>query len=154
MITQDNPEFKQDLKFLVDATIQLYGWTKYVIRTEVFDPRDPYGAGHISCGRCDKQIDIRHDCVMRDTGYVKYLDTITKTPCCGRDVDPRLCPLVCVPCQRIALFMTPHTNDRRFEFIAGRVYHLDRCTECCVTPEFKSLILEQVVFDRLNKTHP
>lgn len=155
MILQNHPEFKRHLRFLVDCVVTNKGWTGYTIRTEVRGIVDPRSRRYISCGGCDKLVDEQADCKWKRTSVgVNYLDTVRHTPCCGKTADFRLCPMICVPCQRIAIFLTPHKNKRGFEFIPGREYHLDSCSECNGSKKFESLILEQVAYDKLNRMKP
>jgi len=156
MITQEHPAFKKHLRGLVEALVIAKGWTGYEIRTEVrgriIDPRESH---YISCGACDKLVDEDKDCRWLQTVVkLNYLDTVRYTPCCGKNTDWKLCPMVCVTCQRIATFLTPHSNDRGFEFIPGRSYHIDSCSECNGSQYLETLILEQVTHDTLNGMSP
>lgn len=139
------------LREVAKYILDLEGETPYNIRTEVYDPKDPYGAGHISCGKCDKAVSIHDETKWKTTGAgLRYLDTVRHTRCCGKTVESALCPIVCIPCRRIALLITPHSNDKGFHFVPGREYHTDRCPECNGQQSFESKLLEQVIFNKLN----
>lgn len=150
-------EFQLHLKYLVDMVIKESSGTPYWIRNEHFDNADwldtigPTAAGSewVTCMNCGQKVDMK-ETEVKNTGYVEYLDTVTKTPCCKHLIDPKLCPAVCVGCRRLACFFTPHKNDTGFEYVPGRSYHLDRCSNCDGRMEMSSTILEQVVHNKLN----
>lgn len=151
MIHQDDPKFIHNVKHLVKLVRQIRGKVDFAIRAEDWDPNDPIRAGWITCMHCDSKVSITDECEWKKSRYITYFDTIRETSCCGDDFsDPQLCPVLCVGCERIAIFFTPHKNDTGFEYIAGKEYHLDRCNNCDGTMNMQSLILEQVVHDRLN----
>jgi len=131
--------------------LRVRGKTKYLIRTEEYDELDPYGSDWITCGNCSKKVSISKDCKWINTGYIKYLDNVRFTPCCGASVDKELCAMVCVCCQRPACYLTPHTNSSNFTYEPGGTYHLDSCSECDGREGMESLIVEQAVHNKLNK---
>ena len=154
MINQDHPKFKQHVAYLVSSVDNVKGTTSWAMRTQDYDPDDLLGSDWITCSGCRKKVSVSKDCREMSTGYIKYLDTISFTPCCGSNVDERLCPMICIPCKRVALLITPHVNKGGFEYIAGRPYHLDSCSECDGSHGLKSMIIEQIVYNKLNGQRP
>ena len=150
MITQQHPQFKTHVRYLIDQVLKTQGYNFYEMRTEVYDIKDPYGTAEISCGRCDEVVSLSKECKWLKSEYITYLDTIKFTDCCGKSIDDSLCPLVCIRCKRVALYIAPHNNKRGFQYNPGVIYHLDRCSECDGSVGMTSLILEQVVYDQIN----
>ena len=155
MIHQDDPKFEANVAYLVKMVRRIRGNAEYIIRAEDWDHETSIVTADysewITCMSCGKQIDRKHDCKWVQTKYMSYFDTVTNTPCCGADFsDPIFCPIVCVGCERIALFLRAHKNDTGFQYIKGRPYHIDRCNNCDGRRVMESLILEQLVHDRLN----
>jgi len=154
MSLQNSEQFRHHLRYLVDLVIRENIATPYWLRAEQFENKDifsvegPAKSEWITCMNCDKPVSMK-DTEIKNTGFVKYLDTVTKTPCCSRLVDKDLCPIVCVGCRRLACFFTPHKNDKGFEYYKGRPYHIDRCNNCDGRMNMSSSILEQVVYNKL-----
>lgn len=82
---------------------------------------------------------------LYDTGHIKAFDTV-----CADCPDVRkwakMARVVCKNCRVPVLFVSPHKDDKGFEFVAGRSYHLTGCFMC--DPDMKSAIpVEKIVFD-------
>ena len=152
MYTQEDPLFKSHVKKLIEMTIQVRGWNEYWFRTEEYeDQNDLLNSEWITCGHCSKKVSMKDETKWLSTGFIQFLDNVKFTKCCGSSVDKELCPLVCVSCKRPAAYLTPHSNPTGFTYIPRKSYHLDTCSECCGKEGLKSLILEQVVHNNLNK---
>lgn len=153
MITYTDTEFQRHLTYLVKKVAEVEGQTAYAVRTEIMGLKEAsYDDDQISCGSCHTPISLKNHCTWRDTGFIKYLDNITGSPCCGPTLNAKLCPFVCVGCQRIALFLTPHiSKEINYEYTPGRIHHIDRCSECDGSDGMISKILEVCVHKHLNK---
>lgn len=151
MINSQHPQFKADVRHLIELTIKARGRTPYFFRTEEYeDEASVLDSEWITCGHCSARVGVKAETRVLDTGYIKILDNVRYTKCCGPSIDKQLCTLACVCCQRPAAFITPHANDTGFTYEPGAIYHLDSCSECCGLDGLKSAILEQVVHNQLN----
>ena len=151
MITPQHPQFKADMRYLIDITIKAKGRTPYFFRTEEHeDEGSVLGSEWVTCGHCSNRVSVKEETRVLDTGYIKVLDNVRYTNCCGKDIEKQLCVLVCVCCQRPAAFITPHKNDTGFVYEPGAIYHMDSCSECCGLTSYRSAIFEQVVHNQLN----
>lgn len=154
MIPYEHPQFQRHLSYLIKKVQDVHGLTQYAIRTEIMGTYEDgkYDLDEVSCGSCARHVSVTKDCKEQHTGFISFLDTIRFTPCCAKDIDPKMCPFVCVKCKRIALFLTPHVSSTtKFEYRAGRYHHLDSCSECHREDGYVSKILEVVVHKHLNK---
>ena len=148
MIDTNHPEFERNMRYLVKVVEDKRGDIPYWLRMEKYEGLKGLDSEWFTCMNCGEQID-RNDTEIKKTKYSKYLDTVTKTPCCSRLINKDLCPMICVGCNRIALFMSPHRNNDGFEYHKGSCYHIDRCSNCDGMSD-SSTILEQIVYNKLN----
>ena len=134
-------------------TIEVRGHNTYFFSTEEYEkPDDVLNSEWVTCGHCCQRVSVKEETRWASTGSINYLDNVRYTKCCGPDIEKELCPLVCVCCKRPAVFLTPHTNPTGFTFHPGRAYHIDSCSDCDGRGGLKSLIIEQVVHNNLNRT--
>jgi len=149
----NHPTFRAHVSALIKMTIEVRSLTPYYMRTEEYSDEDNiFNSEWITCGHCSQRISIKDECRWIDTGYIKILENVKYSKCCGKLIEPALCTMACVCCQRPAVYITPHKNDTGFEYKPGVIYHIDSCSECCGKEGLESLILEQVVHNNLNKS--
>ncbi len=153
MIPIGSPEFNRHVSYLINMVQETKGMTSYFVRTEEYENEyDVLSSDWITCGHCSKRVSMSEECKWIDTGFVKFLENVKFTKCCGSSLEPELCTLVCVCCLRPACYITPHSNQTGFEYTPGCIYHIDSCSECDGSGGMKSMIIEQTVFNKLNNT--
>lgn len=96
---------------------------------------------------CGKKVlaspDVLHSL---NTGVFNILNDVCKGCEAGEKLDRENARIVCMRCKRVMLRMTPHVDPvTKFEFKAGKTYHLEGCALCDPDPNGKEYKIVEVL---------
>lgn len=81
---------------------------------------------------CGKKILMTHENLETlNTGVFTCLNDVCKGCTEGHKIDKKFARIVCAKCKRVICRIDPHKDPiTKFEFVAGRSYHLAECALC------------------------
>ena len=102
---------------------------------------DPHLISDMACA-C-KKFKPAVDFPLYDTGQMQAFNTVCRG--CEKQWAP-FARIICKNCRIPAMFVLPHKDDKGFEFVKGRSYHVTVCPNC--DPTAKAAIpVEKIWFD-------
>ena len=98
---------------------------------------------YVDCGRCRRRIHI-NDIRYHWTGIIQASDALCSE--CQR-LAPKHALVVCLGCKAVVARMAPTVLKSGFRIESMKIYHTERCPNCCPGVE-TSRIIEAEVFRR------